>query len=357
MKIMYLNILLATFIGLVLTGCSGNEQVELVATVPANNATPLTTPAFKQKTSSTETPIFDTADKSNQIVLGAVLANVDTFFETVGQGMKAAAEEEGVEILFGSANMNEADENKVVEDYLARQVDIIILSPIDEKMVSVPLKTAIANGIKVVCFNGCFRNKAFEEAQVWGWYSTNQGQLGSETAKIIPEWMARQGLDKLYVGWVGCDSGCRPRSQGFFETLDNLEVNWELVDGQGDFNEASETIGVVETLIQTHPEINVIFAENEGTTIGAVQAVERQGKAGKVFVFGTDISPQIAQMLLAKNNILQAVTAQSPYQMGYLAVKAAVDFANGGEKQDINFVPVENLRRDEPEKVNQYLAR
>jgi len=129
------------------------------------------------------------------------------------------------------------------------------------------------------------------------------------------------------------------------------------VDGQRDLDEASETIGVVETLIQKHPEINLVFAENEGTTIGAVQAIERQGRAGEVFVFGTDISPQIAEMLLADDNILQAVTAQTPYQMGYLAVKAAVELAKGGEKQDITYVPVESFRRDQPEKVREYLAK
>jgi len=292
-----------------------------------------------------------------QIILGALLFNIDNFFETVGQGMEAAATEEGVEILFNSANTYEAEQNKILEDYVAQQVDAVLFSPIDEKTVSPPVKAVVDNGIHIVCFNGCFRDEAYQEAQVSAAYITDQAQLGANTAAIVAEWMAQQAIDTLQIGWVGCNEGCKPRSQGFLDALEALQIDWEVVDGQRDIDKASQAIGVIETLIQKHPEINIIFAENEGTTVGAVQAIERQGRAGEVFVFGTDISPQIAEMLLAEDNILQAVTAQDPYQMGYLAVKAAIELANGGEKQGITYVPGESFRRDQPEQIREYLAR
>ena len=215
----------------------------------------------------------------------------------------------------------------------------------------------VDNGIQIVCFNGCFRDEAYQEAQVAAAYITDQTQLGATTAKIVAEWMAWHSIDALYIGWVGCNEGCKPRSQGFLDGLDASGIAWELVDGQRNIDKASQAIGVAKTLIQKHHEINIIFTENEGTTVGTVQAIEWQGRAGEVFVFGTDISPQIAEMLLAEDNILQAVTAQNPYQMGYLAAKAAVELAKGGEKQDITYVPVESFRRDQPEKVREYLAR
>lgn len=306
-----------------------------------------------------EAPGSDTAEHSdsNQIVLGALLFNIDNFFTTVGQGMEAAAAEEGVDILFNSANTQEAEQNKILEDYVARQVDVILFSPIDEKNVTPPVKLVVENGIRIVCFNGCFQGEAYQEAQVSAWYATDQTQLGANTAEIVADWMARYAIDTLHIGWVGCSEGCKPRSQGFLDTLDALNIDWELVDGQRDLDNASEAIVAVEALIQKHPEINIVFAENEGTTIGAVQAVNRQDRAGEVFLFGTDISPQIAEMLLAEDNILQAVTAQSPYQMGYLAIKAAVELVKGGEKQGVTYVPVESFRRDQPEKVRDYLAR
>ncbi|MEQ8674887.1 MAG: hypothetical protein RIC84_16840, partial [Aggregatilineales bacterium] len=62
-----------------------------------------------------------------------------------------------------------------------------------------------------------------------------------------------------------------------------------------------------------------------------VLAVQSSGLQGEVFVFGTDMNLQMAQMLQSDDNILQAVTGQAPYQMGYDALMAAITSLNGGE--------------------------
>ena len=85
----------------------------------------------------------------------------------------------------------------------------------------------------------------------------------------------------------------------------------------------------VESILTAHPEVNVIWAANEGGTVGAVNAVKAHGSAGKVVVFGTDMSEQLADFLLADDNVLQAVTAQKPYDMGSMAVQTAVKVLKG----------------------------
>ena len=52
---------------------------------------------------------------------------------------------------------------------------------------------------------------------------------------------------------------------------------------------------------------------------------ENLGLGDKVFVFGTDMNNQMGQMLQAKDDILQGVTGQAPYQMGYDSLAAALD--------------------------------
>ena len=47
-----------------------------------------------------------------------------------------------------------------------------------------------------------------------------------------------------------------------------------------------------------------------------MQAVKKAGLEGKVFVFGIDGSEQLAKMLLDPDNVLQAVTAQQPLEVG-----------------------------------------
>jgi ABC-type sugar transport system substrate-binding protein len=98
----------------------------------------------------------------------------------------------------------------------------------------------------------------------------------------------------------------------------------------------------------------VIYAANEGGTVGAVQAVRNAGKQGKIVVFGIDGTDQLAQMLLDDDNVLQATTAQQPYVMGKLAVNAALDVLNGKPVEKKVIVPVLGLNRDDPDAVNKF---
>ncbi|MBI5667793.1 MAG: hypothetical protein HZC41_07270, partial [Chloroflexi bacterium] len=92
-----------------------------------------------------------------------------------------------------------------------------------------------------------------------------------------------------------------------------------------------------------------------GGTVGLTLAVESMGAVGEVFVFGTDISPQLAEMLLSQDNILQAVTGQSPEVMGASAVTAALDVLAGGEGAGYNIVPNAFYSRADTEAVQVYL--
>ena len=58
------------------------------------------------------------------------------------------------------------------------------------------------------------------------------------------------------------------------------------------------------------------------------------GQAGKTFVFGTDASEQIVDLLKADNDILQAVTGQDPFQIGYKTVETLVQSIEGKDVAD-----------------------
>jgi len=73
----------------------------------------------------------------------------------------------------------------------------------------------------------------------------------------------------------------------------------------------------------------VIYAANEGGTIGAVMAVKNAGKAGQVVVFGTDSSEQLLSFLRSDDNILQCTTSQRPAEVGAMAVEFALRVLKG----------------------------
>jgi ABC-type sugar transport system substrate-binding protein len=85
-------------------------------------------------------------------------------------------------------------------------------------------------------------------------------------------------------------------------------------------------------MLIANPEINLMYAANEGGTIGAVNAVVAAGQQGSTFVMGTDTTEELLNMLL-DGEILLAVNSQFPRDMGAGAMNAALK-ALKGEKID-----------------------
>ena len=79
------------------------------------------------------------------------------------------------------------------------------------------------------------------------------------------------------------------------------------------------------------------------------------GKEGKIFVFGTDGSEQLASFLLSPDNVLQAVTAQKPYDMGSKAVETALAAIDGKPLDKLIIIPVQGLDRNDPETIKAFV--
>ena len=84
-------------------------------------------------------------------------------------------------------------------------------------------------------------------------------------------------------------------------------------------------------ILTAHPEIDIIWSANEGGTVGSVMAVKNAGREGKVVVFGTDASQQLVEFMLAEDNILQALTTQTPFELGTKAMELAIAALKGQE--------------------------
>ena len=101
-----------------------------------------------------------------------------------------------------------------------------------------------------------------------------------------------------------------------------------------------DALAKITDMLTAHPEINVIFACNEGGTIGAAMAVKQAGLEGKVFVFGYDGGDQQTSMILSGDNILLGVVAQDPYAQGYKAVESLALTLQGKANPDAGKITV-----------------
>ena len=69
-------------------------------------------------------------------------------------------------------------------------------------------------------------------------------------------------------------------------------------------------------LLTEHPEINVLLALNEPTSVGTAQAVKALGRSEDIFFVGFDSNVVTVDGL--QDGCVDALVVQNPYAMGYL---------------------------------------
>ena len=85
--------------------------------------------------------------------------------------------------------------------------------------------------------------------------------------------------------------------------------------------EAGQAQKDAEAMLREHPEINVLIAFNEPTSVGAAYAVDSLDLSESVFLVGFDSN--VATVDGLQDGCVDALIVQNPYAMGYLGVENA----------------------------------
>ena len=291
-----------------------------------------------------------------ELTIASVVFQQDQFFRTIQMGMNDAAESGNVTLLEGNSDSKPEKEISLIDTYIARGVDAIVISPVS-KVASIPaLKRASDKGIKIVTYNSTIDDASIPVSYL----NSAQRDLGNSTGKLASAFIAGQLGGKAVIATLGFKALLpeisADRVDGFIE---EAKKGGEIrIVAQQDGWIADKAIQVAGDMITANPDINIIYAANEGGTVGAVQAVRNAGKQGKIFVFGVDGTKQLVSFILDGDNVLQGVTAQQPYVMGKMAIEAAIASVKGEKVNKKVIVPVLALSRtDKPEveKFQKYL--
>ncbi len=275
----------------------------------------------------------------------------DQFFRLAEMGMKDAAQKNGIDLTPSTSAGDLEKESSLVDTYIAKKVHAIVVAPLSEKGSVTALRRAYDKGIKIVTFDMALKEE-FPSSGI----KSDQIALGSPTGREAVEYIKTKLGGKANIAIIAYMSflpeACSKRMKGFKDEVAKLP-GVKFV-AQQDAWVAPTAVTVVESILTAHPEVNLIWAANEGGTVGAVTAVKNSGKAGKVVVFGTDASEQIAEFLLNPDNILQAVTGQKPFDIGKMAVESAIKAVKGEKVEKIVELPGQLFSRTRPDEVKKY---
>lgn len=245
------------------------------------------------------------------------------YYIAVGEGIKAVAAEQGADV-FMLAPQSGADINGqmgMIQDVLTQDVDAIIFGTHDEFAAAPLIKKAVDQGIAVLMINSDIPNFPTPIHGVVG-YSQRNG-----THKIADWAIETYGDEQLQVGIIEGQPGYHSteRVGGFLDGIeghDNFEV---VVSIPGGWNvEGGNTAGM--DILQSHPDLDIIFAANDYMIIGASFAAKALGRSD-IALLGNDGDTSGLEEIAAGN--VTATVNTSPYLMGQAAMHATLDALEG----------------------------
>ena len=244
------------------------------------------------------------------------------FWLSVFAGAQAAAAEYNVELDISGPETEEDYEtqNCMVAEAVDAGAEALVFSAIDYENNAAAIDAAAAAGVRIVAIDS-----NVDSAAVQTYIGTDNYAAGQMAAQA-----ALDAVDgELTVGIVNYDissANGQERERGardLFEESGRAQVAARI----NTLAEAGRAQADTEELLRAHPDINVLLAFNEPTSVGAAAAVAAQELSDAVFLVGFDSNPATVEGL--QNGSVDALIVQNPYAMGYLGVESAYRLLSG----------------------------
>lgn len=250
------------------------------------------------------------------------------FWRSIHAGANKAAKELGnVEVLWkGPATEDNREQQiQVVENFVNRGVDAMVLAPLDRTALVAPVELARGKGIPVIIIDS-----SIDLEDITSYVATNNYNGGALAAQHLGKVMNGKGNVVVLRYQVGSAS-TEQREAGFLDTMKKdfpqiAILSDELYSGA----DRTGALTKAENLLTRFGDkINGWFCPCEPVTHGTLQALRQQGFTGRIKVVGFDAGDEVVSAL--RSGDIEALILQDPVNMGYLGVKTAVEKLQGKE--------------------------
>ena len=262
------------------------------------------------------------------ITIGYAPATLNNaFWLAVKDGVVKAIEEKGVdvELVDIDANGDQSIMNDGIANLLSTGVDAILCAPADSNAVGSALDQCNQAGVPVINFDTPVPTPE-KVVTIIASDNYNAGYVvGKDAASKIEDGA------KILVLHSPRASACVQRYDGFVAALDESGKEYNIVnvlDGQG----AQEvSLGITSDALVADPDLAVIFAVNDPSAMGAVNAIAQTSVTleNDILVYGVDGNPDAKKMV--ESGEMEGTGSQSPETLGYDSMMAAFDTLDGVE--------------------------
>lgn len=255
------------------------------------------------------------------------------FFNLMNKGAQDTATASGKDLVIFNANDNPVAQNDAIENYISQGIKGILVDAIDVNGIMPAINEAAAAKIPVIAIDAVLPE---------GPQASQVGVDNLEGGKILGnyflEYVKKNSSNKARIGIVGALNSAiqNERQKGFVDTVKaNKNITFaDVVDGR---NIQDEAMTAAENLITGNPDMTAIYATGEPALLGAIAAVENQGRQADIKVFGWDLTAKAIGGI--DQGYVAAVLQQDPQKMGEAALQALNEISAGKTVEKRILVP------------------
>jgi ribose transport system substrate-binding protein len=253
-------------------------------------------------------------------LVGVTLLNKqDFFYQDLEAGMREAAATAGLRLLVQSAEKDLAAQTAQVENFIVRGVAAVVVCPVDSRGIAQVLARAEREGVAVFT-----ADIAAEGIEVVAHVASDNVQGGRLAGEFLARALGGRGavaiVDHPEVASV------QDRTRGFLETIAE-NPGLVLASRQPALGRRDLALDVATGMLQAHPDIRGIFAINDETALGVIQALKALNRED-VVVVGYDAIPEARAAILA-GGPLKADVVQFPRDIGRRVIEAVAAHLKG----------------------------
>ncbi|WP_369132281.1 substrate-binding domain-containing protein [Modestobacter sp. I12A-02662] len=269
------------------------------------------------------------------------------YWQSYAEGVKAGAEEAGAEVVIADQKSSQQEQVSGSLDLINQGISALVITPVQPSALPSTIDAAHGEKIPVVVAD------IGVEGDYDGYILSNNREGGQLAAEHVIEKLGgtpgthKVGVIELHAGSVVGEE----RVAGFVDRLAE-EDNFEVVSSLDGNDTVDGGFTAAQDMLSANPDLEVIYAANDDSAIGASRAMETAGVsvANGFTLIGFDGSD--AALDLIEQGVMSGTVAQDPFGQGQQAVKTALALLNGedpgysDEKAKTIYFPVEMVTQE-----------
>jgi ribose transport system substrate-binding protein len=233
----------------------------------------------------------------------------------VHAGALKAGDEYGLHVEWNAPTL-EGDSSRqiaILDSMVNRKLAGIAVAPVDRKALINVIERGAQAGIPIAVFDS-----DVDTTQRITYVATDNREGGRLAARKLGEILLGEGKVAV-IGFMPGSASTMEREEGFAEEMKRSYPNVKIVQTVFGMADRAKALAGTENVLNAHPDLRGLFADNESSSAGAVMALKARANS-RVRTVAFDANDQLIADL--QDRIIDGLVVQNPFKMGYESVKA-----------------------------------